>query len=114
MTDNLVADLAKEFADIDPGSLRMVNVREEYGFVDLNESDGARLVEALNGIEYNGAELTVEFAAVVTEDRDRRDQGRGDDRYGNRRSDDRRGRRDYGGRGDRGGRGGGRSGRDRR
>ncbi len=109
MTDKLIVELSKEFADIEPEALRLVNIREEYGFVDLFEADALRLIETLHGIEINGAELNVEFAAIVSDDRERnegRDRGEGrsrsyDDRGRGGYRDRDRGRRRGGGRRDR-------------
>ena len=65
MTPQIFTELAQEFADIKPEGIKHLVVREHYGFVDLDPPLAERLIENLNGIEYNGAYLPVEVAAVV-------------------------------------------------
>lgn len=113
MTANIFADLASEFAELRHDELLALSIREHYGFVDLLPVQVERLINNLNGIEYNGQVLPVELAAVLQSDRNGHRGGRGGSREGRDggRRDSRGGRGD-GGRG-RDNRGGGRGGRDR-
>jgi hypothetical protein len=61
--------LALDFAQVSADDLRGVNFREHYGFVDLPEPAAVKLIENLNGIEYNGHPLAVERATAVRERR---------------------------------------------
>ncbi len=65
MTPQIFTELAKEFADITPEGINHLVVREQYGFVDLEKPLAERLIENLNGIEYNGFDLPVEVATVI-------------------------------------------------
>ena len=66
MTSDLFRDLAMEFAELKPEDLRKLTIREHYGFVDLYKAQADILVQSLNGIEYNGTELPVEYAGALT------------------------------------------------
>lgn len=101
MTPQLFRDLALEMAELSPQDLGHLTIREHYGYVDVKEPEARKLIASLNGIQYNGALLPVEFAANLA--------ARGNDGHGRRRhgGHDRRGRRGEGERRERhrGGRG---------
>ncbi|HQH25792.1 MAG TPA: helicase-related protein [Oligoflexia bacterium] len=84
MTPSLFKELAAEFAELDQEKLRRLTLRDYYGFVDVRKPEAEMLIKSLNGIEYNGLPLPVEFAAGLTTQRPPR-QG------GERRSDDEQG-----------------------
>ncbi len=65
MTAELFSDLADEFAGIKRDDLKHLSIREHYGFVDLDEQKAKHLIANLNGIEYNGMVLPVEFATEI-------------------------------------------------
>lgn len=106
MTPELFTDLVVELAEIAPGDLRHLTIRECYGYVDLNGEKALALLNNLNGIDYNGQLLQLEIACAFTQRR-QYDQRRGggesyrrNDRREGRRDNRRGGRNDY----DRGGR----------
>ena len=59
-------DLALEFGELQGSDLRKLTIREHYGFVDLYRPQAERLKQCLNGIEYNGNPLPIEFAAALS------------------------------------------------
>ena len=65
MTPELFKDLALEFAELHADDLRLLTIREHYGFVDLMYPEAMSLIKNLNGIEYNGQVLPIEFATVI-------------------------------------------------
>lgn len=92
MTADLFRDLAMEFAELKAEDLRMLTIREHYGFVDIYREQAETLIGALNGIEYNGMPLPIERAATLTRKPQRRSSGPRrprDDRSSNRPRHDR-------------------------
>lgn len=93
MTADLFRDLAVEFAELKAEDLRMLTIREHYGFVDVYREQAETLIAALNGIEYNGMPLPIEHAATLTRRPQRRSSGPRrrprNDRSGNRSRNDR-------------------------
>ena len=67
MTPVLFKELALEFAELQPESLRKLTIREHYGFVDLYKPQADILIQSVNGIEYNGGPLPVEYAVTLTQ-----------------------------------------------
>lgn len=65
MTSQTFTDLAVEFADIKPEHLCRLSIREHYGFVDVKAEHARMLLKNLNGIEYNGTMLPVEYATAI-------------------------------------------------
>ncbi len=89
MTPEVFRNLTSEMADIDDRDLKNLTIREHYGFVDVKRFSADSICSTINGIEYNGHELPIELAAVMSSRRGRRDDSkRGGDR---RRNDSRRG-----------------------
>lgn len=65
MTSQTFTDLAVEFANIKPEHLCRLSIREHYGFVDVKAEHARMLLKNLNGIEYNGTMLPVEYATAI-------------------------------------------------
>ena len=57
--------LAAEFAELSQESILNLSIRDNYLFVDLKEENANKLIENLNGIEFNGESLPVELATVL-------------------------------------------------
>ncbi len=103
MTRDEFVHLVTEFAEIDQKYLKNIIIRDKYGYADVSPRDAVRLIETLNGIEYNGAALPVEFATVLVREQRRDNQNRGRGGGGGRgRRNDRGPRRDSRGGGGRG------------
>lgn len=67
MTAPLFKELAAEFADLQPKDLHKLTIRENYGFVDLYRAEAEILIGSLNGIEYNGQQLPIEYATTISQ-----------------------------------------------
>lgn len=78
MSPEVFTDLAVEFGELKAEDLRNLTIREHYGFVDAIEPKASQLTKNLNGIEYNGQTLPVEFATVIANKRGRRPARRSD------------------------------------
>lgn len=66
MSPKLFIDLATSIGEIKDSDIERLTIREKYGYVDIFEPSATRLLNALNGIEYNGQVLPVERAAVLS------------------------------------------------
>ena len=66
MTDELFRKLATTMGEINDDQISRLSIRESYGFVDLLEPQASKLINNLNGIEYNGTELPIERASVIS------------------------------------------------
>ncbi len=76
MTTSLFKELALEFAELRPDDLRKLTIRDYYGFVDLFQPKADTLIKCLNGIEYNGLALPVEYASTISSRREDPSGGR--------------------------------------
>ena len=65
MNEDLFRQLATTMGDVEQSDLRHVSIRDSYGFVDLTEPQASVLIANLDGIEYNGAVLPIQRAAVL-------------------------------------------------
>ena len=111
LTDESFKELLTSLGELEEEAIKRTLIRPNYSFVDVEYDISDALVEALNGKEYEGGSLLVEFATKITSRR--RHQRRGYNNNGRGRDNRRRsnnGNRQGGNRG--GGRRGG--GRDRR
>ncbi|MDD2942143.1 MAG: DEAD/DEAH box helicase [bacterium] len=107
MTADDFRALATDIAEIDDKSLRMVRFREHYGFIDLPLQEANKMIDNMNGMEYNGEPILIEFASEIMRATPRRG---GNYQHGGGRSQHHGGGHQGGGRGGRGGgqQGGGR------
>jgi ATP-dependent RNA helicase DeaD len=101
-----VRELVSNFAELEEDSLKRVLMRDEMCFVDVAAPEAEKVLKNLNGIEYNGDTLNVEFATVILQkrhqNRNKRDDRRGNSKNRGGRGDNRR-RDGGGGRGQRSG-----------
>ena len=71
MTPELFTDLAIEFGELKREDIKLLTIREHYGFIDILEPQAKALLKNLNGIEYNGHILPVEVATSLSQRRSR-------------------------------------------
>lgn len=111
LSEQEVRDLVVNFAEIEGHQVKRCKLAESFCFIDLPGNVAHSVLNSLNGIEYNGRTLPVEFATVIKRTPSDNRRGSRDQRGGRGKRDDRR----RGGRDDRRGKNdGGRSNRDRR
>ncbi|MCC6953212.1 MAG: DEAD/DEAH box helicase [Deltaproteobacteria bacterium] len=65
MTAELFRELANEFAELREDDIKYLVIRERHGFFDINSQRVEKVLENLNGIEYNGHPLPIEVATSL-------------------------------------------------
>ena len=78
MTEDLFRQLAVNMGEIEANDIKHIIIREQYGFVDLLEPKAKKLIDNLNGIEYNGIDLPIERASTVNKRRTQEDSSSSD------------------------------------
>jgi len=76
-TGQILSEIFSEYGEVISARVitdRVTGRSKGFGFVEMNDADGKKIIEELNGAEYKGFQLTVNEAR---EKRNDRDQNRG-------------------------------------